>query len=87
MSMRPVSTKPEYATKGTENNNNGDKLKWNDLTPTEQSAASLGVEPDAWKPIEFMNTAHYSTLIKNNAIDSDLAKQLEAYKSVASGGN
>ena len=27
------------------------------LTPTEQAAGSLGVHPDAWKPIAFMNSA------------------------------
>ena len=33
------------------------ELQWKDLTPTEQSAASLGVDPAAWKPIAFMNSA------------------------------
>ena len=50
----------------------------------EKSAASLGVDPSAWKPIAFMNEAHYNTLLKANAIDADLAKKLEAYKVVAS---
>ena len=30
-------------------------LKMSDLTPTERSAASLGVDPDAWKPISWLN--------------------------------
>ena len=31
----------------------------------------------------FMNNAHYDTLIKSNALDSDLARRIEAYKLVA----
>ena len=54
------------------------------LTPTEVAAASLGVEPDAWKPLSFMNTSHYESLIKNNALSDQLARRLEAYKTVAS---
>jgi len=38
--------------------------EFDQLTPTEQSAASLGVSPTAWKPIAFLNNAHYSQLIK-----------------------
>lgn len=34
------------------------------LTATEQSAASLGVSPTAWKPIAFLNNKHYDQLIK-----------------------
>ena len=59
-------------------------LAWKDLSEVEKSAASLGVDPSAWKPIAFMNEAHYNTLLKANAIDADLAKKLEAYKVVAS---
>ena len=59
-------------------------LAWKDLSEVEKSAASLGVDPSAWKPIGFMNEAHYNTLLKANAIDADLAKKLEAYKVVAS---
>lgn len=64
--------------KGTEG-----ELAWNDLSETEKSAASLGVDPNAWKPISFMNQAHYDTLLKKNAIDSELAKKLEAFRSVS----
>lgn len=60
-------------------------LEWNDLTETEKSAASLGVSPEQWRPIAFLNTAHYDTLLKANSIDESLAKKLEAYKTVASG--
>ena len=67
------------------NHASGGELKWENLTETEKSAASLGVHPEAWKPIAFMNTVHYDTLLKSNAIDESLAKQLEAYKVVAAG--
>lgn len=53
------------------------------LTPTEQAAASLGVHPEAFRPIGFMNTAHYATLLKANALDDDLARRIEAYKSIS----
>jgi hypothetical protein len=58
-------------------------LEWKDLTETEKSAASLGVNPEQWRPIGFLNTAHYETLLKSNALDDSLARKLEAYKSVA----
>jgi hypothetical protein len=61
-------------------------LKWAELSETEKSAASLGVHPEHWKPIAFMNDAHYETLLKSNAIEGELAKKLEAFKHVASGG-
>jgi hypothetical protein len=57
------------------------------LTHTEVAAASLGVDPDAWKPLSFMNTSHYESLIKNNALSDQLARRLEAYKTVASTTN
>jgi hypothetical protein len=54
------------------------------LSQTEQAAASLGVHPDAWKPIGWMNTSHYQNLIDANALDDTLARRIEAYKAVAS---
>lgn len=53
------------------------------LTGVEQAAGSLGVHPEAWKPIKFMNNAHYDALIKSNAVDDTLARRIEAYKYVA----
>jgi hypothetical protein len=41
------------------------------------------VHPESWKPIGFLNNAHYETLIKSNALDNDLARRIEAYKCVA----
>lgn len=38
--------------------------EFDQLTSTEQSAASLGVSPTAWKPIAFLNNKHYDALIK-----------------------
>lgn len=53
------------------------------LTPTEQAAGSLGVHPEAWRPIKFMNAAHYDQLRKSNALDDHLARRIEAFKTVA----
>ena len=65
--------KPADATgAGSEN-----ELKWEHLNETEKSAASLGVNPDSWKPISFLNNAHHETLLKANALDDGLAKKLE----------
>ena len=61
----------------------GAELAFEGLTDTEKSAASLGVHPDAWKPIKFMNNAHYDTLIKSNALEPNLARRIEAFKAVA----
>ena len=56
------------------------------LTETERSAATIGVAPDAWKPISWLNTGHYSELLKSNAISGRLTQQIESFKAVA-GGN
>ncbi len=53
------------------------------LTPTEQAAGSLGVHPAAWKPIKFMNAAHYANLKRENALDDTLARRIEAFRQVA----
>jgi len=53
------------------------------LTPTEQAAGSLGVHPHAWKPIRFMNNAHFDLLKNNNALDDTLARRIEAFRHVA----
>jgi hypothetical protein len=58
--------------------------EFDQLSPTEQSAASLGVNPSSWKPISFLNNAHYDQLIKANMLDDSLARRIEAYRSVAS---
>ena len=59
------------------------ELSFEGLTETEKSAASLGVHPEAWKPIKFMNNAHYDTLVKSNALEPNLARRIEAFRTVA----
>lgn len=54
------------------------------LTETEKSAATIGASPAEWKPIGWMNNAHYSTLLKKNALAGRLTQQIEAYKVVTS---
>lgn len=56
---------------------------FDNLNPVEQSAASLGVSPESWKPIAFLNNAHYEQLIAANMLDDDLARRIEAFRSVA----
>lgn len=53
------------------------------LSGCEQAAGSLGVHPEAWRPIKFMNNAHYDQLVKSNAIDDSLARRIEAFRTVA----
>lgn len=52
-------------------------ISFDSLSENEKSAASLGVHPESWKPIGFLNNAHYDTLIKSNALDGDLARRIE----------
>ena len=61
----------------------GDALSLDDLNETERSAATIGAAPDAWRPITFMNDAHFTTLLKNNAVGNRLAQQIEAYRAVS----
>ena len=60
-------------------------LKFEDLTETERSAATIGVHPEAWKPISWLNAGHYTELLKKNALGGRLCQQIEAFKTVASG--
>ena len=62
----------------------GSQVTWESLSETEKSASTIGVSPEAWKPIGFMNEAHYGELLRNNALDSRLTQQIEAFKAVAS---
>lgn len=56
--------------------------EFDNLSRTEQSAASLGVQPDAWKPISFLNKGHYEQLLKSNALDDSLARRIEVRDSL-----
>ena len=82
MSMRPaqpklpqpknflsVSTSIELPTPETNAVASEETLKMSDLTPTERSAASLGVDPDAWRPIGWMNEV---SILPNNTHCEDV---------------
>ena len=60
------------------------QLDFDSLSEVEKSAATIGVDPNAWKPIEFMNTAHYGELLRNNALSGRLTQQSESFKTGAS---
>ena len=60
-------------------------ISFDQLSETEKSAATIGVNPDEWRPIGWMNQQHYNTLLKKNALGGRLTQQIEAYKVVASG--
>ena len=62
------------------------ELKFEDLTETEKSAATIGVSPDAWRPIAWLNAGHYGELLRKNALGGRLTQQIEAFKAVASSG-
>lgn len=53
------------------------------LTPVEQAAGSLGVDPNEWRPIQFMNNAHFDALMKSNVMDDTLVRRIEAFRRVA----
>jgi len=74
-----ATTEPTAAVAASES-----ALTFDELTETEKSAATIGASPDDWKPIGFMNQAHYRTLLENNAIAGRLTQQIEAYKQVSS---
>jgi hypothetical protein len=56
------------------------QVTYNDLTPEQQAAASLGVSPNDLKPIEWMNKKHHENLVSANALGGDLARRIEAFK-------
>ena len=60
------------------------ELTFGQLTEVEKSAAMTGVSPDQWRPISWMNEAHYAELLKGNALSGSLTQKIEAYKVVAS---
>lgn len=55
----------------------GATLTLDDLNETERSAAHIGASPDAFRPIPWMNTHHYTSLLKNNNLDGRLAQMIE----------
>lgn len=60
------------------------KASYEALSDTEKAAANLGVHPDSWRPIGFINAKHYESLLKSNALSDDLARRIEAFRAVAS---
>jgi len=50
-----------------------------ELSGVDKAAKSLGVDSEAWKPIKFMNNAHYKHLVASNALDENLNKRIEAF--------
>jgi len=60
------------------------ELTFEALSETEKSAATIGVSPDAWKPISWLNQGHYTELLRKNALGGRLTQQIEAFKTVAS---
>ena len=59
------------------------ELTFDSLSETEKSAATIGVSPDAWKPISWLNQGHYTELLRKNALAGRLTQQIEAFKTVA----
>ena len=59
-------------------------LDFESLTEVEKSAATIGVAPDAWKPIGWLNQGHYGALLRNNALSGRLTQQIESFKAVSS---
>ena len=94
MSVRPrdVHAKPNTITPmgltsaSTSVTSAGAALQFEQLSETEKSVATMGISPDEWKPIAFMNEAHYGTLLEKNLLGSRLTQQIEAYKAVAQQG-
>lgn len=60
-SVRSTEATPEFAS----------------LSETEKSAATIGVEPEAWKPISWLNQGHYGELLRKNALAGRLTQQIE----------
>lgn len=55
-------------------------LTMDDLTPVEQAAAHLGVDPDGIKPISWLNAEHFNNLKEKNSISTELNRRIDAFK-------
>ena len=53
------------------------------LNEVEKTAATIGVAPDAWKPIGWLNQGHYGELLRSNALSGHLTQKIEAFKVVS----
>jgi len=58
-------------------------LDFESLNETEKSAATIGVAPDSWKPISWLNQGHYGELLRQNSLSGRLTQKIEAFKTVA----
>jgi len=88
MSCRPSNSAPSQPTSvasafGANSTEGGSTLTFDDLNPVEQAVASLGVQPQELKSIQWLNNAHHDQLRQNNALETDLARRIEAFKHVA----
>lgn len=76
----PAQTKSSGALLQNASEADVSSLTIDDLDQTEQAAALLAVDPEALKPIAWLNDKHYDTLLQANALDSTLARRIEAYR-------
>ena len=83
----PVESQEVVTNATADTTDTATKVDFDSLTPTEQAAASLGAQPDAYRPIAWLNEAHFNHLLTNNSLSNDLARRLMAYKAVSSAGN
>ena len=60
------------------------ELTFDALSETEKSAATIGVSPNSWRPIGWINQGFYTELRRKNALSGRLTQQIEAFKLVAS---
>ena len=60
------------------------ELSFDNLSEVEKSAATIGVSPEAWKPISWLNQGHYGELLRGNALSGRLTQQIESFKTVSS---
>jgi hypothetical protein len=58
-------------------------LQYEQLSRTEQAAASLGVQPNTYQPIKFMNDKHHDFLQKENSLAPELSRRIAAYQTVS----
>ena len=59
---------------------------YDNLSPTEQQAASLGVHPEAFRPLKELNEQHFAALKKANALSPQLEANIKAFQAVAAEG-
>lgn len=74
---------PSTVTADAEVGNRLGSSEFDKLDDTEKAAASLGVSPDEWKPIAWLNNGHFDALQRANVMDANLVRRIEAYKAVS----